>query len=189
MDAVYKKNLKLVSLIWGGSIILALIVNMIVIAPQNQCKEQIRKQFAEKKRTYNAIVKMSQEKTRIRLNKKMEQWREGLKNYVASTEDLAGLTFDIGQIAKDIQIDSFTISHTNNSGNQNNADSQYVSERQMSVNFKASFNQFAAFLNAMERHRPVIFVDKFLINPTDRDNSISQVNMSLSIFVKKRQGG
>ncbi len=49
MDAVYKKNLKLVSLVWGCSIILALVINMIVIAPQNQCKEQVRKQLAEKK--------------------------------------------------------------------------------------------------------------------------------------------
>jgi len=175
--------------VWGCSIILALVINMIVIAPQNQCKEQVRKQLAEKKQTYNAIVKMSQEKTRIRLNKKMEQWRDGLKDYVASTEDLAGLTFDIGQIAKDIQIDSFSINHTNASRNQSDADNKYVSERQMNVNFRASFNQFAAFLNAMERHQPVIFVDKFSIIPTDRDDSASQVNMDLSIFIKKRQGG
>jgi hypothetical protein len=160
---------------------------MIVIASQREYKKQIDQQLAEKRQMYDAILKINQQETQIQLNKQMEQWRDKLKDFVAAPEDLAGLTFDMGQIAKDTKVDSFSVKPQSNRESQD-SDGQYICENQMNVNFKANFNEFAAFLNAMERHRPVIFVDRFKITRTDQDNSVSQVSMDLSVFVKKRQG-
>jgi hypothetical protein len=101
---------------------------------------------------------------------------------------MAGLTFDIGRIAKDTKIDSFSITPQNNRESKDMADSRYIGENQMNLNFKSSFNEFAVFLNALERHRPVIFVNGFSINHVERADLVNQVNMDLSVFVKKQQG-
>jgi hypothetical protein len=161
---------------------------MIVMVPQREYEKQVGQQLAEKKQMYEAVLKINQQETQVQLNKQMEQWRDKLKDFVAAPEDLAGLTFDIGQIANDTKVDSFSVKSQGNRESQDMSDGQYICENQMNVNFKADFNKFAAFLNAMERHRPVIFVDRFRITHADQDDSVSQVSMDLSVFVKKQQG-
>jgi hypothetical protein len=188
MNAIYKKCFKVVPIAWGVSVAAALIINMIVIAPQKERMEKIRQQLADKRQTYQAILGIGKQKTRDKLNKQMEQWRNSLNDFVTSPEGMAGLTFDIGQIAKDTKIDSFSITPQNNHDSKDMADSRYISENQMNLNFKSSFNKFAVFLNALERHQPVIFVNEFSINHVERADLVNQVNMDLSVFVKKQQG-
>jgi len=187
MNKIYKKHFKLVSLAWAGSFVLALLIYVIVISPQREAKKQMSMQLAEKEKIYTTTLKINQKEARIRLNKQMEQWRDNVGEFVASSEDLAGLTFDIGQIAKDIKIDSFSISSQDNYAAQK-ASGKYVCEKQMNVEFKSGFNKFASFLNAIERHRPIIFIDEFTITNIEHDASANQVNMVLSVFVKKEQG-
>jgi Tfp pilus assembly protein PilO len=188
MNAVYKKQFKSVALVWASCFILFLLIYMIVVAPQEGYERQIGQQLAEKKQKYEAILKINQRETQIQLNEQMEQWRDKLKDFVVTPEDLAGLTFDIGQIANDTKLDSFSVKPQGNRESQDVSNGQYIYENRINVNFKANFNKFAAFLNAMERHRPVIFVDKFKITRADQDDSAGQVNMDLSVFVKKRPG-
>jgi hypothetical protein len=161
---------------------------MIVIAPQGGCKKQIGQQLAEKKQMYEAIIKINQQETQTRLNNQMAEWRDNLKEFVAAPEELAGLTFDIGQIANDIKLDSFSIKPQGDRESQNVSNNKYVCENKINVDFKANFNKFAAFLNAMERHRPVIFVDKFAITRAGQDDLVNQVSIDLMVFVKKKQG-
>ncbi len=188
MNKVYKKHFKLVALVWASCFVLSLLIYMMVLVPQREHKKQIDQQLAEKEKMYETILKINQRETRALMNKEMEQLRDKLKDFVAAPEDLAGLTFDIGQIANDIKISSFSIKPQSNLENRGSTN-QYICENQMRVSFKADFNKFAAFLNAMERHRPVIFVDKFEITQADQhDDLVSKVSMNLSVFVKRRQG-
>jgi hypothetical protein len=190
MSAVYKKYVKSVTLAWAGCFILFLFIYVIVVAPQREYKKQISQQLAEKKQLLGATLKMNQKEAQIQLNEQMEQWRNKLKDFVANPEDLAGLTFDIGQIAKDTKVDSFSVKTEGDRKSQEVPNCQYICENRINVSFKADFNKFTAFLNAAERHRPVIFVDKFTITHADQQgNSACQVNMALSVFVKKQQGG
>jgi hypothetical protein len=188
MNAICKKCFKVVPIVWGASVAAAIIINMVVITPQKERREKIRHQLVEKRQMYQAILRIGKQKARDRLGKQMEQWRNNLNDFTVSSEGMAGLTFDIGRIAKDTKIDSFTITPQNNRGSKDMADSRYVGENQMNLNFKSSFNKFAVFLNALERHQPVIFVNEFSINHVERADLVNQVSMDLSVFVKKQQG-
>jgi hypothetical protein len=100
------------------------------------------------------------------------------------------LTLDLGRTANDIKVDSFSAKTQDNRKSQDITGCQYICENQINVSFKADFNKFAAFLNAAERHRPIIFVDKFTVtHANQQDDSANQVNMDLSVFVKKQHGG
>jgi hypothetical protein len=188
MNATYKNYFKKVSIAWGVSIAAALIVNMVVISPQKENREKIRQQLVEKRQMYQAILRIDKQRTRDKLGKQLEQWRNDLSDFVASPGGMAGLTFDIGKIAKDTKVDSFSIMPQNSREDKSLLDGQYIGENQMNLNFKSSFNEFAVFLNALERHQPVIFVNEFSINQAERADLVNQVSMDLSVFVQKRQG-
>jgi len=90
-------------------------------------------------------------------------------------------------MADEVKLDSFTIKPTGNQEYTEIPDCKNIYEKQISVSFKADFNTIAVFLNTLERHRPVIFVDEFTIVRSNKDNLGHQVSMNLSIFVRKQQ--
>ncbi len=181
----YRKYFTTGALIWAGCFIVFLFVYMIVLAPQKKSRKQIENQLAEKKQIYNSALKATQEETRIWLNEQIENLRNKLDGFVIDFEDSANLTFDISQIANEKKLDSFSIKGKDTS--KDSTDFKYLCENYIDVGFTAAFNQFAAFLNALERHWPVIFVDGFKITRSRRDDPGHKVNMSLTVFVRKRQ--
>jgi quinol monooxygenase YgiN len=159
-----------------------------MLAPQKNSKEQLEKQLAEKKQICGSALKAAQKETKIQLNEQIEQLRNKLKNFVIDFEDSANLTFDISQLANKKEVTSFSVETKNDSSGKAAMSDKYVSESHIDISFlAASFNQFAALLNALERHRPVIFVDKFAITRSDKNSSEHQVKMDLAVFVKKKQ--
>ena len=175
--------------IWMGCFILFLFVYMLLLAPQERSKKQIEKQLADKKQIYNSAVEAAQEETKLKLDEEIKQLQRGLKSFVIDSEDLANLIFDIGQIASEKAVTSFRIK-TKDSRQGSGLEipnCNYIYENQINIGFTAGFNQFAGFLSALERHRPIVFVDKFAITRSEQDSSGHQVNMNLAVFARKRQ--
>lgn len=189
MKSVYRKYFTKVALVWTGCFILFFFVYMLMLAPQKNSKEQLKKQLEEKKQMYNSALKATQKETQIQLNEQIEHLRNKLKDFVIDFEDSADLTFDISQIANAKEVASFSVetSRKDNSRDPTMSD-KYIFESHIDISFStADFNQFAALLNALERHRPVIFVDRFAITRSYKSGSDRQVNMSLAVFVRKIQ--
>jgi hypothetical protein len=165
---------------------------MLVLAPQKEGKKQIEKQLAEKKQMYENVLKVTQEETKIQLNEQIERLQVDLKDFVIDFEDSANLTFDISQIANEKKVASFSVKTKDKDkegrGSSATPDYEYISENHIDVRFTAGFNQFAALLNALERHRPVVFVDRFVIARPKQPGSGNEVSMNLAVFVRKRQG-
>jgi hypothetical protein len=189
MKSVYGKYFTKVALIWTGCFILFFFVYMLMLAPQKNSKEQLKKQLEEKKQMYNSALKATQKETQIQLNEQIEHLRNKLKDFVIDFEDSADLTFDISQIANAKEVASFSVETNRKDNSRDPAMSdKYIFESHIDISFfTADFNQFAALLNALERHRPVIFVDRFAITRSSKSSSDRQVNMSLAVLVRKIQ--
>ncbi|MDD5328025.1 MAG: GspMb/PilO family protein [Phycisphaerae bacterium] len=188
MKSIYKKYFIKVILTWAGSAALLFLVYMFVLAPQEESKKQLEAQLTEKKQIYSSALKATEKETKIQLTEQIQQLRDKLKDFVIDFEDSANLTFDISQIAGGKQVSAFNIDTKKDDGRTAVVSDKCVSENRIDVSFLAAdFNQFAALLNALERHQPVIFVDGFSITRADKNSSSHQVNMSLSVFVRKTQ--
>jgi len=188
MKSIYGKYFIKLILTWASCSVLFFLVYMFVLGPQENNKKQLGKQLVEKKRIYNSALNATQKETKIQLGEQIQQLRDKLKDFVIDFEDSANLTFDISQIAGGKKVSSFNIESTKDNSKSRAGSNKYIFENHINVSFlTADFNQFAALLNALERHRPVIFVDGFSITRAERGNSDHKVDMSLSVFVKKTQ--
>jgi capsular polysaccharide biosynthesis protein len=101
MKKTLQKNFKFVALVWLGSFTAAAIIYFAIVSPQIQLKNQIASQFADKQKVYTTILSINNRESQDNLQRKMKQWQNDVGQYVITVEDLAGLTFDISQIAKD----------------------------------------------------------------------------------------
>jgi len=183
----YSKYFKTVALAWAGCFILFVLAYMVVLVPQQKSQKQVENQLAETKQMYDSAIDAGKEKTKTRLNEELENLRNKLKDFTVDFENSANLTFDISQIANEKKVESFGIKTQEDSLNSARLGLKYIKENQININFEGDFNQFATFLNALERHRPVLFVDNFKITRSQRDDSSHKVNMKLAVFVRKQQ--
>jgi hypothetical protein len=179
----------MIGLIWAGCFVLLLVVYMLVLSPQGKTKRSIAAELAEKKQMYESALQASQEKTKIQQAEQIERLQNRLKDFVIDYENSANLSFDISQIATEKNVDGLRIKDSKKTKRRNSksTDCEYIGENYYNIGFKADFNQFATLLNRLERHRPVIFVDKFSITRSDEEDGNHAADMELAVFVRKRQ--
>jgi len=182
-----KKLYTIVALIWAGSLVLSVLAYMVVLSPQQKRKQEVETEFAKTKQKYDSVIEMSQEETKARFKEELESLQNKLKDFAVDYEDSPNLTFDISQIANEKKVESFSIKTQEDSRNSVALGLKYLQENQIIINFAGDFNQFATFLNTLERNRPAVFVDNFKITRSQRDELGHKVNMKLAVFVRKQQ--
>ncbi len=184
MKKVLKEYLTTLGLVWIGCLIVFVFVYMMAIKPQSRYRHKLSKDLEEKKQNYIDAREISNKEARKQLALDVEKLQQKLHRFVADANDSANLTFDISRIANKISVLSFGIKGRNGKGLFEISQCKLIGENRMDISFGGDFNQFASFLNALERHEPVLFVDSFTIDRSSRDDEANKVSMSLSVFVE-----
>jgi len=173
---------------WAACLIVFLFVYMLVLAPQQERKKQINKKLADIKNEYHSVLTALKKEKQKQIEEQIVQYQNQLKDFALNAEDSDNLTFDISEIAREQKLDFFSITGKNNRGLSAIPNCKHIYENYLDISFIAGFNRFATFLNALERHHPVVFVDSFTVTPSRRrDVPGHQVNMTVAVFVKKLQ--
>lgn len=184
MKQIYKKNLKRLTLIWFGCFILFLFGYILILGPQNQTKRMVERRWAQVEKKYSDAQKAAQIQNRDKKRQQIENLQTQLGDFAVDFEDSADLTFDISQMADEQNVTALSIKSKTG---KPVADCKYLAENQIYLSFNAGFKQFFALLNAIERHRPVLFIDKFAITRSSKDLSDNEVSMELTVFVIKQK--
>jgi hypothetical protein len=174
-------------IVWGASLVLFAIAYYLVIIPQLKVKTQLIKESTEKKSKFNMALNASLEENKKKLAAEVGSLRDRLNNYVSEYEDFANQTFAISRIAGDKQVSAFTVKTPEQDRQPALLTAKNLQENKMEIAFSSDFIQFANFLNTLERHQPVVFVDRFKVQRGDQGVNSNKVDMSLSFFVIKKQ--
>ena len=175
--------------IWAACFVVFLLAYLLVLGPQKSHIKHIENKLFEKKQVVESALRAAREETKIRLNEQIERLQSRLTDFVIDFEDSANLTFDISQIANEEKVASFSIKTKDSRGLSAIPDCSYICENHIEISFTGGFNQFATFLNSLERHRPVLFIDKFTITRSGQEDTEYQVGLNVAVLVRKPQEG
>ena len=184
---IYRKYLIRTVIAWAACLVLFILAYMLVLGPQKSSRKRLESTLAEKKELYEFAQKATEDETKIRLNEEIEGLLSTLKDFVVDPEDSANLTFDIGRIANEEDLSSFSIKNNDKQGISEIPDCNSICENHIDISFTARFNQFATFVNVLERNQPVLFVNEFTISRSNRGEETYQVSLDVAAFVKKQQ--
>ena len=184
---IYRTYLIRTAIAWAACLVLFVLAYMFILGPQKKSRKAFESTLVEKKQIYEFAQKAAQEQTKIRLNEQIENLQDTIKDFVVDIEDSANLTFDIGRIANEEKVTSFSIRQNDKNSISEIPDCNSIRENHIDISFIAGFNQFATFVNALERHQPVLFVNEFSISRPRKDQSAYQVRLDVAAFVKKQQ--
>ena len=184
---IYRKYLTRTAIAWAACLVLFILAYILILGPQKSSRKHLESTLAEKKELHEFAQKATKEETIIQLNEQIDGLQDTLKDFVVDLEDSANLTFDIGRIANEENVSSFSIKHNDKQGVSEIPDCTSICENHIDISFIAGFNQFATFVNALERHQPVLFVNEFTISSSNKGESTYQVSLDIAAFVKKQQ--
>jgi len=184
---IYRKYLVRTAIAWAVCLVLFVLAYVFILGPEKSSKKRLQSALTEKKQEYEMAQKAAQEQTKIRLNEQINNLQNTLKSFVLDLEDSANLTFDIGRIANEENVASFSVKNKDKKGFSEIPDCTNICESHIDISFIAGFNQFATFVNALERHQPVLFVNEFSISRSNKGQSTYQVSLDVAAFVKKQQ--
>lgn len=185
MSVEFKKYIKIAGLVWAGCAVLFVLAYVTLLRPQGQLKKKISAELARSRKTYDSTLDASRAHTKKQLRAKIEQLRQNLRQFVTDAEGSANLTFDISQLAKQIDLASFSIKTTDSRTTIDIPDCTCIRQKRIDVSFFGTFNQFATFVNELERHSPIVFIDNFSIKRSTHNELGHEVNISLLVFVEK----
>jgi hypothetical protein len=188
MKPIYKKYISRVSLSWGGCLVLFLAIQILILGPQGRKRAELERQLTAKRQTYEAAMTGAREESRAKWQEQIKELENKLHGFAIGAEESANLTFDISQLAKDKHAHSFSIKGKDGGFESQTPFSDSIGENRLNVDFAAGFREFATLLNALERNRPVVFVDKFKLERSKKGEPGHPVNMELSVFVLKEPG-
>ncbi len=180
------KYIKAAVFVWSGCFIVFLLVFMTVLSPLKKRRTLIETEYTKIKANADDAKLAAQEQTKIWLNERIENLNKSLGDFVIRPGSISNLTYEISGISNEIGLNTFQVSPTGQSVTALD-NCKYVSGQLYQVGFTASFNQFAAFLNALERYRPVIFVDTFSIARSRQGDTDHKVGMQLAVLVAKNE--
>ena len=186
---ICRKYLVATGLTWAACLVLFALAYMLLLRPLTVGEKRLEDRLAEKKRVYESVLTASRTETKMRINKEIERFRNELGAFVVDFEDSANLTFDISQIATEKEVASFSVKSRDDHEVLTIPNCTRICENRIDIGFGAGFNQFAAFLNALERHRPVLFIDTFTLTSSKQDGPDYQVTLKVAVLVRKQQGG
>lgn len=174
-------------IVWGASFFLFAMVYYFFITPQLKIKAQLQQEAAEKKGRFDMALNASLEDNKKKLAAEVESLKARLSNYVSEYEDSPNLTFAVSRIAGDRQVKAFTVKTPENGRQPDKLATNNLQENKMEISFASDFLQFANFINTLERHQPVVFVDRFRLQRDGQSGSANKVDMSLSFLVRRKQ--
>ncbi|MBN2269570.1 MAG: hypothetical protein JXN61_03095 [Sedimentisphaerales bacterium] len=186
MKSNKKKYYTTIGLIWVACAILLFFVYLLVLRPQNEKRENLADQLINEKKAYDVAVKAQEQETQNVLKTQIQDLQTKLKIFAIDSGESANLTFDISQLASQHQIEAFSIKNRDARNASDSSEFTHLGEDYFDVGFVSGFNQFAAFLSALERHEPTLLVDEFAITRSEESDQGHSAKLNLAVLVVKK---
>ena len=185
---VRHQYLLIAAAVWGPCLALAAGSYMIVLHPKVQYKKDLETKVAKAKQEYTRAFEAARGEARVRLSAEVERLQARTADFVVAVEQAPDLAFEISDLANTMCLEAFAMKPVGRRGRDTGADGGRIAEKRIDLSFDTTFPRFAAFLNSVERRRPVLFVDSFAITRPTEASSDPQVSMELAALVEVPRG-
>lgn len=184
MKPIHKKFLVTVTILWAMAVAAFAGLHFLLLSPQREATRIVDEKIAQKSEELEKYKAVGLPGIRIEWNKRIEKMSATLSQYVANPQDLDRLAFSISRIANEIGVKGFSSRELGEKSYTEMPNYDYIGCSSTSVSFIGTFNQLALFVNALERHGPVVFLDELTITQVPRLENENQIHILYNMYVR-----
>jgi len=156
--------------------------------PQKIERTQVQKQFSESQAELEKAQLAAQDQAKEKMKRRCEETSRLISEFSTKPDKMTELVFQVGQIANDLRLTEFSSKNEKRKDQSTVEKSKTLEEAWLNVEFFATFNQFAEFINRLERHCPVVFVEEVSFRRGTTKAKGHAVSLRLSFLAEKDAG-
>jgi hypothetical protein len=160
---------------------------MLMLSPQKDMLLAKQNQVDQEEQKRQILRLASMPSIREKRIQQLESLNEKLLDMVGDYTDSSGMTFAVSEIARDKNLKYFTTSAVKSGADSDLEKCERLTEQRISVSFNADFMDFMKLINALERSRPVVFIDRLNVLREDENHSEVKADMELACYSRKKQ--
>lgn len=145
---------------------------------------QAERALAESQEKLAFAQSAGKEETKQRTLDRLTQTRESLYTFTCPNAAESALIFRIGQMANTLELKKFTSRVPETVPDKTLEKTERLTEGWLAVDFAADYLKTAAFVNALERHEPVLFVESITLRRSDENPQEATVRMLISYLIQ-----
>jgi len=182
---VRNKYLLSMTIAWGLSLAAAVGFHLFALAPQMARVTALENELTDAREFHKQAIEAARKDYQARLGEAADKVHNQVSDFVLRLEAAPDLAFEIAELANRTGAESFAMKPRDKQRVETIANCDLIGEKLIDVSFTSRFHSFAALLNAVERHRPVLFVETFAIHRPQAESSEPRASMELAVLVEK----
>lgn len=183
MKASEKHFMVKAAAVWGVCALAVIAFYLGVVFPSQRSVEQVSSRLDEITRRYEQASEFVRSRRLEEMRRHVVLRQEELAKYMVVGDAARDNASGISQIAERAGIKGYSTRYRGICLIAELDNCVYVGVSRIDISWKGDFEQFARLVNELERHRPVIFVDDFVISRPDNPAEGCQIALSLVILV------
>ena len=156
--------------------------------PQKIELAQVQQQFSESQTELEKAQLAAQDQTKEKMKLRCEETSRLISEFSTKPDKMTELVFQVGKIANDLRLAEFSSKNEKRKDQSTVKKSKTLEEAWLNVEFFATFNQFAEFINRLERHCPVVFVEEVSFRRGTSKAKGHAASLRLSFLAEKDTG-
>ena len=145
---------------------------------------QVKSQCHERHIAMNKAQLAAQDEVKAKQKQQCEEVHQLISGFSTQQDSVTELVFEIGRIANELRLSEFSSKDQKQKNYSTVGKSELVSEVWLKVEFQATFEQFAQFLNRLECHDPVVFVEEVSFRRGSQDTHEHTTSLQLSFLAE-----
>lgn len=186
MKVLPKKYYIALAIVWIATIVVGGGGYYFVLKSQSNTIAKTKAQLVDAEKQYEQAQLAKNDKYKAKLEEQLLASKDRICEFIADPAETAGITFEINQIASDLNVEDFSSKRNETQSCKELPECESLGELYIDIKFDSQFNQFAKFVNLLERHTPFIFVESFEVIRSKLTDKNHKVKMSLAYFVENK---
>lgn len=156
-----------------------------ISGPQATAIEKMRQDVQESQEKLIFAQSAKKNDTLKRMQERLDAAHLLLNTFSCSGAEESSLIFQIGQLARQVELKNFTSRLPENTQERTLEKSGRIQEGWLALEFVADYLKLAAFVNSLERQSPVLFVESISLTHSNDNKEEASVRMMLSYLIRK----
>jgi len=171
--------------VWGASVVVSGMGYFLFCSPQKIELARLQNQYSESQEELELAQLAGLDQTKAKMTLRSEEVDRLISDFSTGPDKMTELVFQVGQIANELHLSEFSSKNEKKKDQSTVAKSSTLDEGWLNVEFFATFNQFAQFINRLERHCPAVFVEEVSFRRATSSSKGHSVSLRLSFLAEK----
>lgn len=171
---------------WASCLILFGVGYAFFYSPQKMMLGRLQNQCRESQDQLDKGRLAANTETRKKLQEQCSQKKRLIAGFSTESDTESELVFEVGQIATELNLSGFSSKHLELKGHSTVGKSKMIKEAWLDVECSATFQQFARFVNQLERNSPVVFVEELFFRRKPKKEKGHDIKLQLSFLLNTK---